>query len=285
MVNVVTSKSINTLVADINALLRDDKKFSKGGLEELNSSLSTTFVNRLGENDETPKDILRMSNFGTKCDRKLWYTVNRPDHKEELLPHTRLKFLYGDIIEAVILSLAKEAGHEVTGQQDRLELEGVVGHRDAIIDGVLIDVKSANARSFQKFRAVEFHDSFGYIDQLNLYLEASQKDPLLKIKRIGGFLVVDKELGHIHLRLEKKSDENWTDKIKKRKAMVALAEAPQRLYKDVAEGMSGNRKLGMECGYCQFKKLCWPGLRTFLYSSGPVFLTEVKKEPNVLEIT
>ena len=67
--------------------------------------------------------------------------------------------------------------------------------------------------------------------------------------------------------------------------MVAEKQPPERPYKDVADGMSGNRKLGTMCSYCQFKTLCWPGLRTFVYSSGPVFMTKVVKTPNVLETT
>ncbi len=226
-----------------------------------------------------------MSNFGTKCDRKLWYSVNRPDAKEPLLPHTRLKFLYGDIVESLVLSLAKEAGHKVEGEQDELVLDGVVGHRDAIIDGLLVDVKSANSRSFQKFKAEVFDDTFGYLDQLNLYLEASKDDPRLTIKKAGGLLAVDKELGHLHLRMVRKDEVDWSAKIRDRKAMVGLSTPPERPYKDVPEGTSGNRKLGTMCAYCQFKATCWPGLRTFVYSSGPVFLSKVVREPNVLEVT
>lgn len=292
----VISKSINTLVADINATLREDKKFSQGGLDGLVDSLSKTFVERLGEKNEVlthgskkpaaeGSGVLRMSNFGTKCDRKLWYTVNRPDAKEALLAHTRLKFLYGDIVESLVLSLAKEAGHSVEGEQDELVLDGVVGHRDAVIDGLLVDVKSANSRSFSKFKAVEFDDTFGYMDQLNLYLEASQRDPLVKIKKAGGLLAVDKELGHLHLRLVPKDNTDWPSKIADRKAMVGRRDLPDRPYKDVPDGLSGNRKLGTMCAYCQFKNTCWPELRTFVYSSGPVFMTKVVREPNVLEVT
>lgn len=55
------------------------------------------------------------------------------------------------------------------------------------------------------------------------------------------------------------------------------------------DGAYGNRKLGVECSYCPFKVDCWQdvndgsGLRKFIYSSGPRWLTVVKKEPNVME--
>ena len=53
--------------------------------------------------------------------------------------------------------------------------------------------------------------------------------------------------------------------------------------------MSGNRKLSVECSYCSFKVDCWDdsndgkGLRKFIYSNGPRWFTEIKKEPNVSE--
>jgi hypothetical protein len=40
----------------------------------------------------------------------------------------------------------------------------------------------------------------------------------------------------------------------------------------------------MKCGYCSFRKECYPEARTFIYSNGPVFLVDVKKVPNVLEV-
>ena len=64
---------------------------------------------------------------------------------------------------------------------------------------------------------------------------------------------------------------------------------PPRCYEDVEDGASGNRKLCVECSYCAFKVDCWQdvndgsGLRKFIYSSGPRWLTVVKKEPNVME--
>ena len=57
-----------------------------------------------------------------------------------------------------------------------------------------------------------------------------------------------------------------------------------RHYKDQEFDKSGNRKLCMNCSYCSFKKTCWPNLRTFIYSHGPVFLTHVERPPKVEEV-
>ena len=289
MVVTATNKHINSLVSDINEVLKENFRYSESGLAKLSTSVSEMFVRRLGVEETENKDNLRMSNFGTKCDRKLWYTVNKPEVKEPILPHTYLKFMYGDLLEEVVLNLSEEAGHKVEGRQETLEIDGVVGHRDAVIDGVTVDVKSANSRSFAKFKKelYQLQDDIwfsNYLDQLDLYMEAGLEDDKVTIKRVGGFLVVDQEMGHLNLKLVPKSKKDWKTEIKNKKEMVLHAEPPAREFEDQADGVSGNRKLNTYCSYCQFKKICWPGLRTFISSTGPKHLTKVVREPNMLEI-
>ena len=69
------------------------------------------------------------------------------------------------------------------------------------------------------------------------------------------------------------------------KEMVEQKEPPELCHKPVPDGKSGNMKLAMGCSYCHFKHACYPKLRTFLYSTGPRYLTEVVNEPKVQEIT
>src|SRR5688572_9898494 len=280
--------SINTLVSDINQLLRDDKRFSKEGLDELHQSLSKGLIGRLGQKEEGTRSPLRMSNLGSPCDRKLWYSVNRPDIKEDLQPRARLTFLYGEIIENLVLALAKEAGHRVEGVQDELEIEGVLGHRDAVIDGVTVDIKSANSRMYQKFsKPVEELKKdiwfTSYIDQLQLYMEAARDDPLVTVKKAGAFVAFDKEMGHITTLFIKKED-GYRDRVKRKISTVSSSTPPERGFMDEPDGASGNRKLCTYCSYCAYKKECWSGLRTFVSSAGPKFLTKVQREPNLLEV-
>jgi hypothetical protein len=65
------------------------------------------------------------------------------------------------------------------------------------------------------------------------------------------------------------------------------ATEPARTFEPIPEGKSGNMKLGLNCSYCGYKTHCHPGLRTFAYARGPVFLTDVIREPKetVKEIT
>lgn len=281
-----TFKSITTLIPDIYSLLKDKGTISEAGVSLLNTNLSSMLSRRLTE-ERSEKGELRMSNFGTTCDRRLWYSANTPSDAEPLPPYTRIKFLYGDIIEEIVLALAKEAGHSVEYQQQQVDLYGVKGHIDAIIDGVLVDVKSANARSFLKFKKPfeEVKDDIffqAYDSQLQMYLEAS-KD-LINVKGTAAFLAVDKEMGHMTLQTVRKETHDWEKKVTARLALLEKAVPPARGFEDQADGASGNRKLGTYCSYCPYKKKCWPGLRTFIASTGPKFLTKVEREPNMLEI-
>lgn len=275
------AKQLDTLVQDIYALFTKPKPFDESNVEAFGKRLATHISNRIS--DEKSSDSLRMSNLGTPCDRKLWYTVNKPEAAEALPPEVRFKFLYGDILEELVLFLAKEAGHEVDGAQDTLSIGGVKGHRDAIVDGVVVDVKSASSYSFKKFEnhLTEEDDAFGYLTQLGAYLYASQDDPKVVHKDRAAFIAVDKTLGHITVDVQPNTYTNYDKLVETKKALVKLPVAPPRAFSDEPDGKSGNRKLGTECSYCSYKKECWSGLQTFFYSSGPRFLTVVSREPNV----
>ena len=63
--------------------------------------------------------------------------------------------------------------------------------------------------------------------------------------------------------------------------MLSSLVPPSRGFKPEADGKSGNMKLGVNCSYCDFKEKCHPGLRTFMYYKGTVFLTKVERVPDV----
>lgn len=225
-----------------------------------------------------------MSNVGSPCERKLYYSVNTPEEAEPLTASTIFKFSFGDMIELLLLFLSQTAGHTVEGTQDTQEIEGIKGHRDAVIDGVVVDVKSASTYSFAKFRDGDLsagNDAFGYIDQLQSYLYAGQDDPVVTDKSRAAFLVADKTLGHICLDIHEKKSIPYDLIYKHKKEMVNAPEAPPRGFTAVADGKSGNEKLGVNCSYCDFKDKCWPGLQTYIYSTGPRYLTTVVREPKV----
>ena len=282
-------KSINTLVQDIYGVMTGKHQVSEEASKKLGEQIGKIITDRLSKGNREPQ--LSLSVFGTKCDKKLWYMINEPDKAEPLDPWVRIKLLYGDILEELVLFLAEQSGHRVVGRQDEVSLHGVPGHRDAIIDGALVDVKSANARSFDKFKnhTLEQEDSFGYLDQVSGYLEASLNDPELKVKGEFAFLAIDKELGHIVVDKYKATKRDWLKEVQSKRFMLSQKNPPARAFQPKPEGKSGNMAIPFQCAYCDFKNHCYRdanqgyGLRKFIYSSGPKWFTNIVREPDVKE--
>jgi len=162
-------KTIDTLVEDIGSVLVNKVESLPPELtQKFADSLSQLITNRLTKQSEDRPVGLRMSNIGSPCGRKLWYEVNQKEDAEPLRADTLLKFMFGDVVEELVLFLAEVAGHTVEGRQDTQVIAGIEGHRDAVIDGVTVDVKSANTYGFNKFKnhGLEGDDPFGYQDQL-----------------------------------------------------------------------------------------------------------------------
>lgn len=278
-------KTIDTLVSDIETLLVEGIAEPDVDLcNKYGAMFSLLFQDRLKR--EKREGTLRMSNAGKPCERQLYYEVNTPEEGEPLRADTYAKFLLGDMIELLLLFLSEASGHKVEGTQDTQEIEGIIGHRDAVIDGMVVDAKSASSYAFKKFASgnLAADDSFGYIDQLGGYVYAGKDDPLVTIKDEGAFLVMDKVLGKICLDRHKSNGKDYSAFMKQKKEVVNGDQVPERGFDPISEGASGNKKLGVNCSYCSFKEKCHPGLRTFLYSYGPCYLTTVVREPKVPEV-
>ena len=278
-------KTIDTLVEDIQSLLVNKVDNSEGEFDdvfrEFGESCAAVLKQRLSKQEDRAPG-LRMSSIGRPCARQTFYDINNPENAEPLTASTIFKFLYGDLIEEILLSLSTLAGHRVEGRQDELDIAGVKGHRDAVIDGVTVDVKSASFQSFNKFRngKLKDDDPFGYITQIQSYSYAAKDDPIVTDKDRVAFLVADKSLGHICLDIhEVDKTLDLVTEYEMKKAMVEQPNPPPKAFNSVPDGESGNRKLSMNCSYCQHKFTCWPGVRTFLYSGAPRYLTTVVRQP------
>jgi len=270
------TKTIDTLVADIYNLVNTGKKKpDQEALFALGSTVMDAVRRQLWMATSDMPGRLRMSNIGKPCSRSLWYDVNGDDKVESLSPETRLKFMIGDIVEALVVYLAKEAGHSVTDQQAEIEMEGIKGHIDCVIDDELVDIKSASSFAMKKFKngTLPNDDPFGYISQISGYGNALGK------KR-GTFLAFDKSSGELatytHSQLE-----NTEIKIKEVKAAVALPEPPDRCFETVKDRQTSRQKLGVNCSYCSHKHTCWAGELDLKFRSGrPVFFVG-KADENV----
>lgn len=272
--------SIHTLIPDIYELLRSGRAWLP---EPDAQALGLDIGRRLSEqfNRENRKPTLRMSKLGPQCSQAVWYSIHRPDLAAPLQPWVLNKFAYGHILEAWVVALAKAAGHRVEGEQDELIVDGIVGHRDCVIDGRIVDVKSAASQSLGKFEtgSIANSDTFGYLDQLDAYMVGSLADPLVEVKDKGYLLAIDKQLGHLALHEHTCRPDHIRQRIADYKAIVALDRPPPCTCETVSDGEGGNVKLGVRASYSDYKFVCWPHLRTALYAKGPVFFTHVSKWP------
>lgn len=278
------TKELKTVPEDIMALFNPDEDHtpSEEHLDAFCDNLKNLLRARLSK-QTVPDSPLRFSSLG-KPDRQMWYEAH-PEHgtKEPLTAKTYLKFLYGDVIEQLFLFLTKEAGHTVEHEQLEVEVDGVKGHIDAIIDGVVVDVKSASSFGYEKFKnnTVPADDAFGYVPQLSGYAN------VLTPGADAAWLAIDKVSGDVCVSVLPQSIIKYyqpKERIDELREVLAADNPPDRCYDPVPDGKSGNFKLPTPCSYCAHKFRCHPDVRTFLYSTGPRFLTTVAREPDVFEV-
>ena len=282
-------KKLDTVVEDIYkevSKISDGKtlKVTEKQLDEFAAGMKSAMKHWLTPR-EVKKPYLRMSNIG-KPERQLWYDM-KLDPKENIKDaSTQIKFLYGHLLEEVVLFLVNLSGHKITDQQKEVKVKGIKGHMDCKIDGEVVDIKSASNFAFRKFKdgTLPNKDSFGYLAQLAGYEEAEQSTG-------GGFLAINKESGELSLFKPQSLDKpNIKQKIDTLNQQLKKKTPPARCYAPVPNGSYGNMQLPTECKWCPHKFVCHAdanegkGLRTFKYSTGFTYLTKVVRLPKVEEV-
>ena len=280
----------DTLVEDIYKLVSTkgvaDGVDLEAAIEKFGENVKELMRGEFAATKKRDSRKLRLSAIG-RTDKYLWNSFH--DTAQEVIePHTYVKFLYGHLIEELLLFLTKAAGHTVTDEQRVCKVEGVVGHMDCRIDGVVTDVKSTSTYGFKKFKegTLAKDDPFGYIGQIKAYAHSEGETKY-------GWLAMDKQNGHLTYLLYDEEDTGHpmydlikydiAARVRHVKKLVTLAEPGEVCYLPVPSGKSGNMQLAIGCSYCQFKEHCYPNLRTFIYSSGPKYLTHVARQPKVVE--
>lgn len=265
-------KSIYNLIPDVLAFVSSQEEHE------------VPHTMKFGKRRDPPS--LRLSKMGEMCPRHLWYSIHHPELAEALPAEAIIKFSYGHTIEALAVSLAKAAGHEVTGEQDELVVDGIKGHRDCVIDGYVVDVKSCSSRMFEKFKTktICHDDPFGYLAQLDGYMVGSSGDDCVRHKDTAFIWAIDKTLGRMVLYEHRLREDFIRRRIASFKTIVALQEPPSCTCGVIPDGKSGNQRLAVAASYSPFKHACFPKLRTFLYAAGPVHLSKVVRKPDVPEL-
>ena len=236
-------------------------------VDQVGKDVATAFVKQFssGARDDFR---LRMSNLGKpKC--QLWYEKNQPEDKSPLPPQFLMNMILGDIVEAVFKGVLRASGVSFEDNDTvTLDLgdgrEPIKGEFDMILNGRVDDVKSASPWSYQnKFidpKTLSESDTFGYISQLVGYATAANKE-------VGGWWVINKGNGSFkYVDANSVDTEEQLNKIKDVVDYIEEDKEFERCFAPVEETYyrkpSGNRKLGVTCGFCSFKHKCWPTLQT-----------------------
>lgn len=259
---------ITTLVSDVEALVQE----SYGSPRAVN----VTALSLMGKNSAMhvadmiskpikvrPEKTLYASELG-KCPRALWYDLHGTHATEPISGKALIKFSYGDIVEEMFLYLAEEAGHKVELRQFGVEtvLDNgwtVKGRIDAAIDGVIVDVKSAGSRAYQKFTGGYLDnkdDSFGYNYQLGFYTEVMNPP-------VGSmYWAVNKETADSTLCVP--DDVEALNQAKYISEQLELREegSLELSYSgfschEIPKGLTSSRVIPVQCSYCQHQKHCY----------------------------
>lgn len=283
-------KKVDNLVRDIYQCIDDGSDIHDEDMAWFLDFMKSELITFLDVDERKErKPSIRMSNIG-RDNRKLWYDFHHPI-PYKLAPEQRIKFFYGHMLEAFLLLMCKIAGHDVRDMQREVYLNGITGHIDAIIDDVVVDVKSASTFGFRKFDRAELftNDPFGYIAQISGYIQAIDNEDTDSMER-GAFLAIDKTHGKLaFLPIEEMDTIDASKRIDELRAIVNTNSEPDRCH-DVITEDNGNLRLCTDCNWCDHKHRCWSdsnkgsGLRTFKYSTGYKYFTHIEKEPRVEEL-
>ena len=167
------NKKLDTVVQDVYdtiSVLNDGESLnlSDKQIDDFGEAMKNVLKSWSTPRQPTDKNNLRMSNVGKPL-RQLWYDLKSEEEQIPIEPNVFIKFLYGHILEEVLLLLVKLSGHKVEGEQKEVSVDGVVGHMDCIIDGEVVDIKTASGFAFRKFKngTLREDDPFGYLSQLS----------------------------------------------------------------------------------------------------------------------
>jgi hypothetical protein len=274
---------ISTLVDDIQMVLRTN--VAAAPLEQdAWAHVALRMVASIAPRPPTPgyvRDpyVIWPREIGEQCLRKIWYNLHPETHPAPVNAVDSLKFKYGHLIEEVTLTYAELAGHEVQHRQMKLveSMESTSGDRwlvrgkiDAVIDGVLVDVKSCSRSVFQ--------DLSSYYEQVRWYAKAGGW-------KEAGILAVEKSSGRMRYEAVPLCH-GGTGRI-------------QTFHGDTLDELSAttppdrslifhpgsNGKMPDGCLWCPHKYRCWPDLVAYKYAYGPEFFVEPPMRMRVPRMT
>ena len=219
---------------------------------------------------------IRMSGLGRPICQQI---LEREKHVEDMDYNAFFRFLFGDIVESVLVLIMEQADVEIVEKQKAVSLDiagqKILGTLDLILKdemGVdkVWDVKSASEWAF-KFKytgyggydKIKEDDPFGYVMQGHLYGEATGLP-------FGGWIVVNKSSGEIAMvEAPDWQEEDRKEYMKDAEVRVKRLLDPNpdfvkpfksefETYKVKGEIIrTGNKTLPKICGMCGYRSHCW----------------------------
>lgn len=212
---------------------------------------------------ESFRDKLSVSGAG-KCPRQQAYKhLGFEINGKEIDSRARMVFAYGDLIEALVINLAKLSGCVLTHTgKDQMNVTvnvgnyKFVGHPDGILvtdKKRLIEIKSMTDFAFNDF--VRGKLSPDYRVQFNLYLDGARLDECV-------YIAVNKQSGVMHEVLYKKDS---LEVIKgKTRLLSALGASKDSLPDRPEELRPEGGFYRWDCLYCAYWKSCLPNAERVL---------------------
>ena len=219
---------------------------------------------------------MRMSGLGKPlCQQQL----DKKGKEKELQYNTIIKFLMGDLLEAVAIAVMRGAGINLEKIQEPVKLKigdtELGGTYDVKIDGKVWDIKSASPSNFMgkfgefgSYTKIKGDDPFGYVMQGHLYGEADNIP-------FGGWIAVNKVTGEFAVcEAPVNQEEDRKEMLQTATENIKILESNkkfEKLFHEIPETYvpksgkqkgirieTGNTILESICGYCDFRKHCWP---------------------------
>lgn len=251
-----------------------DNKSENDSLRYEAEKLAGWAFKRQFQTDSETNRAMGLSGCGN-CPRKLAYKLHGFEvNGKEIDSRANVTFFMGDILEAMVMCLAKASGLAITAtgmNQITVSLKIgdkiVYGHPDGLLfyerEGILVECKSMSDFSYQKFEKGEI--DYSYECQINSYLES------LGFNRCV-IIAVNKNNGMIAEKIIVKSPE--IVKFLKENLKAVLESTKESLPKPMFEP-NDKGELPWQCRYCAYFKTCWPNSELVL--KGKSYVLKVKE--------
>ena len=250
----------------LDKVSKDPGEISEKLVEEFGEACKSSLRRQFSEK-RRDKFQVRMSNIGRPLCQLQMEAKNVQGEGQPY--NAKMRNTFGDLIEALSIFVLKSAGVVIEDEQKNVKHKfgesTIEGRYDVKIDKKVWDIKSASPYSFEKkfgasggFEEVVKEDAFGYVSQGYLYSEG-EKVPF------GGWIVVNKSTGEWvvcetplvddHYKTEALS--NAQKNFKALKDNVPFKKCYSEIEETFRTKKTGNKTLGIVCGFCPYKVPCW----------------------------